>query len=77
MKKPHIKLTVIIKEEDGWWIATCPVLPGCISQGKSKDEAIKNIQEAVVGWLLVKDEIAIQAAQSGSEEPGQTLALSF
>ena len=45
---------IIIKPgEDGFWLAECPSLPGCISQGKSKKEAIKNIQEAVTGYIEV------------------------
>ena len=48
---------VIIKPgEDGFWIAECPSLPGCISQGKSKQEAIKNIREAIEGNLEVLEE---------------------
>lgn len=45
---------IIIKPgEDGFWIAECPSLPGCISQGKSKKEAIQNIREAIQGYLEV------------------------
>ncbi len=33
--------------EDGYWIIECPSLPGCITQGKTKDEAIANIREAI------------------------------
>ncbi len=45
---------VIIKPgEDGFWLAECPSLPGCISQGRSKKEAIKNIQSAIQGYLEV------------------------
>jgi predicted RNase H-like HicB family nuclease len=33
--------------EDGYWVVECPSLPGCISQGKTKDEAILNIKEAI------------------------------
>lgn len=33
--------------EDGWWVVTCPSLPGCVSQGKTRDEAIANIKEAI------------------------------
>jgi len=35
------------RDEDGMWVATCPSLSGCISQGKSQTGAIKNIKEAV------------------------------
>lgn len=35
------------KDEDGVWVATCPSLPGCVSQGKSQREAQKNIKDAI------------------------------
>lgn len=35
------------KDEDGKWAATCPSLPGCVSQGKSQGEALKNIRSAI------------------------------
>lgn len=35
------------RDEDGIWIATCPSLPGCISQGKSQKESLENIKAAV------------------------------
>jgi predicted RNase H-like HicB family nuclease len=42
---------VICRGEDGFWVAECPSLPGCISQGKTKPEAIANIREAIAAWL--------------------------
>ena len=42
---------VIYPGEDGYWIVECPSLPGCVSQGKTKTEAIANIKEAIEGWL--------------------------
>ena len=48
---------VIIKPgEDGFWIAECPSLPGCISQGQSRKEAIQNIREAIEGYIEVLEE---------------------
>jgi predicted RNase H-like HicB family nuclease len=35
------------KDEDGWWIAEVPSLPGCVSQGRTKAEAITNVKEAI------------------------------
>jgi len=35
------------KDEDGWYVATCPSLPGCISQGKTEKQAVKNMKEAI------------------------------
>lgn len=39
------------QDEDGMFVATCPTLPGCISQGKTRDEALQNIQDAIQGYL--------------------------
>ena len=38
---------VIEQDEDGWYIVTVPALPGCVSQGKTEEEAKKNITEAI------------------------------
>jgi len=42
---------VIEQDEDGKFVASCPTLPGCWSQGDTRDEAIHNIQDAMVGYL--------------------------
>jgi len=47
-----MKIKVIVeKGEDGYFVAHCPSLKSCWSQGKSKDEALKNIQEAIELYL--------------------------
>ncbi len=47
-----LKLQVVFEsDEDGWLVASCPALPGCHSQGQTKDEALANIREAVEGYL--------------------------
>lgn len=47
-----MKFRVIIEQdEDGMFIAECPSLPGCISQGKTRQEALQNIKEAIEGYL--------------------------
>ena len=38
---------VVYPGEDGYWVAECPSLPGCISQGKTRETAIDNIKEAI------------------------------
>lgn len=51
---------VIIDEaEDGWIVAECPALPGCISQGKDEKEAIENIKEAITAWLWAENQKAV------------------
>ena len=47
---------IIYHGEDEYWIAECPSLPGCISQGKTKEEAITNIKEAIEGYILALKE---------------------
>ncbi|MBF0370468.1 MAG: type II toxin-antitoxin system HicB family antitoxin [Magnetococcales bacterium] len=42
-----MRQTFIYPGEDGYWVAECASLPGCISQGKTKEAAIENIREAI------------------------------
>ncbi|MEM2051049.1 MAG: type II toxin-antitoxin system HicB family antitoxin [Thermoproteota archaeon] len=42
---------IITRDEDGYYVAEVPALPGCISQGKTREEAIANIKDAIVGYL--------------------------
>lgn len=42
---------LIEQDEDGQFIAECPALPGCISQGQSREEALANIKDAISGYL--------------------------
>ncbi len=52
-----MKLSVTIdRDEDGIWVVECPAIPGCVSQGKTKAQAIKNIEEAIALCLEVRAE---------------------
>ncbi|QWR78413.1 type II toxin-antitoxin system HicB family antitoxin [Candidatus Magnetomonas plexicatena] len=42
-----MRQVIIYPGEDGYWVAQCPTLPGCISQGITKNEALHNIKEAI------------------------------
>jgi len=42
--------------DDGYWVAECPSLPGCISQGVTKQEALTNIREAIAGYVAALEE---------------------
>jgi len=46
--------------EDGWIVAQCPALPGCISQGRDEKEALENIKEAITAWLWAEDQKAVK-----------------
>lgn len=47
-----MRQVIIYPGEDGYFVAECPSLPGCISQGKTKEETIENIKEAIEGYIL-------------------------
>ncbi len=44
------------RDEDGVWIIECPSIPGCVSQGDTRDEALKNIEDAIRACLQVRAE---------------------
>ena len=51
-----MKLHVTIEHDDaGYYVAEVPALPGCLSQGKTHQEALANIKEAIKGWLEVME----------------------
>ena len=47
-----MRQVILYQGEIGYWVAECPSLPGCISQGETKEEAIQNIREAIEGYIL-------------------------
>jgi len=52
-----MKFSVILdRDEDGMWIVECPAIPGCLSQGKTRDEALANIRDAIKVCLEVRAE---------------------
>ena len=51
-----MRQVVIYPGEDGYWVAECPSLPGCISQAETKQEAVSNIREAIKGYIIALEE---------------------
>ena len=51
-----MRQVVIYQDEEGYWISECPSLPGCLSQGNTKEEAIANIKEAMAGYIAALEE---------------------
>lgn len=51
-----MRQVIIYPGEDQYWVAECPSLPGCISQGHSKEEAVINIKEAIEGYVKALEE---------------------
>ncbi|MBF0539124.1 MAG: type II toxin-antitoxin system HicB family antitoxin [Nitrospirae bacterium] len=48
----HLKIE---QAEDGWIVVEVPALPGCVSQGRTEQEAMENIKEAIIAWLWAED----------------------
>jgi predicted RNase H-like HicB family nuclease len=47
---------ILYPDQDSWWVVECPSLPGCVSQGKTKEEALTNIKEAIQLYIEVLEE---------------------
>ena len=56
-----MRQVVIYSGEDGYWVVECPSLPGCVSQGKTRQEAIQNIKEAIEGYVAALEEDGVKA----------------
>jgi predicted RNase H-like HicB family nuclease len=55
MKTVQFPVT-LYQDEDGWYVVECPTIPGCMSQGETEAEALRNIQEAIQLCLEVRRE---------------------
>jgi predicted RNase H-like HicB family nuclease len=49
-------LVTLDRDEDGAWVAECPAIPGCVSQGETRQDALDNIREAIALCLEVRAE---------------------
>ena len=56
-----MRQVMIYPGEDNYWVAEVPSLPGCISQGKTREEAVTNIKEAIHAYInaLEEDDISV------------------
>ena len=51
-----MRQVIVYSGEDGYFVAECPSLPGCISQGETREDAIANIKEAIAGYIAALKE---------------------
>jgi len=67
LRQSRAKFTVIMeRDEGGGYSVTCPALPGCVSEGETRAAALKNIREAIAGYLEAA-EMQAQMAPAGAE----------
>ena len=74
-----MRQTVVDPGENGCWVAECPSLPDYISQGQTKQDAIVNIKEAVVGYVaaLEEDGLPVPDFRPGGEPPNPLIRGAF
>jgi predicted RNase H-like HicB family nuclease len=66
---------ILETSEDGWIVAECPALPGCVSQGKDEKEALENIKEAITAWLWAEDRKAMASVSPKHRESPIVVAV--
>jgi predicted RNase H-like HicB family nuclease len=63
----EMRQVLLYKDEDGCWIVECPSLKGCVSQGKTKEEALANIKEAIIGYISALEEDSLPIPEDNFE----------
>ena len=63
--KDSLRQIVVFPGEDGYWVAECPSLPGCVSQGSDRTDAIANIRKAIHVYIkaLEEDDLPVPEEQ--------------
>lgn len=59
---------ILFKDEDDYIVASCPALPGCASQGKTREEALANIKEAICGCVEARKEMGLPFGDAEVDE---------
>ncbi len=62
-----MRRVILFRGEDGYWVIECPSLPGCISQGKTREEAVSNIKEAIRGYVRALEDDHLHVPPEDSE----------
>lgn len=61
-----VRLGPLDEEEGGGWLAEVPDLPGCISDGDTPEEAVKNVEDALRSWIVTANEFGDPIPEPGS-----------
>ncbi len=63
----YTRQVILYKDEDDYWVVECPSLKGCNSQGKTKEEALSNIKEAIAGYVTALKEDGLPVPEDNFE----------
>jgi len=61
-----VVLEPLTDEDGGGWLATVPDLPGCMSDGETREEAAHNIQDAIASWIEAAEDLRRSVPAPGS-----------
>ena len=62
-----MRQVIIYPGEDGFWVAECPSLPGCITQGATREDAVSNIKEAIQEYIAALEEDGLPTPEEGCQ----------
>ncbi|MBD2451402.1 type II toxin-antitoxin system HicB family antitoxin [Nostoc sp. FACHB-152] len=62
-----MRQVIMYRDEDDYWIVECPSLKGCVRQGKTKEEALFNIKEAIAGYVAALKEDGLPIPEENVE----------
>ena len=62
-----MRQVIVYPGQDGYWVVQCLTLPGCISQGKTREEAIQNIREAIDAYIAALEEDGLSVPEERFE----------
>lgn len=62
-----MRQVIVYPGEDGFYVSECPSLPGCISQGRTKEESLANIKEAIQGYIAALEEDGLPVPEENFE----------
>ncbi len=62
-----MRQVLLYKDEDEVWIVECPSLKGCVSQGKTREEALSNIREAILGYIAALEQDGLSVPEDKFE----------
>jgi predicted RNase H-like HicB family nuclease len=68
-KRRNVRQVVLYRGEDGYWVAEVPSLPGCISQGETKEQALENARDAIAGYVAVLEEDGLTTDELQARAP--------
>jgi predicted RNase H-like HicB family nuclease len=58
---------ILYRGEDGFWVAECPSLPGCVRQGHDRDSALQNVREVIRAYVKALEEDQLPVPPENSE----------